>query len=72
MIPKKYTSFKEIDQDLKILKLEREIDLENLKMNFNQMKHSLYPSNIMGGFSGILKTFLISFFTKKILSRFGR
>lgn len=70
MIPKKYTSFKEIDNDLKILKLQRQIDLENLKMNFRQTKRSLYPSNLMGGFGGIVKTFLISIFTKKILNRF--
>ena len=70
MIPKKYTSFDEIDQDLKILKLEREIDLENLKMNFNQTKQSLYPTNLVGGFGGIVKTFLLSMFTKKVLKRF--
>ncbi|HEA19922.1 hypothetical protein LCGC14_1607930 [marine sediment metagenome] len=70
MIPKKYKSFDEIDQDLKILKLERQIDLENLKMNFNQTKQSLYPSSLLGGFGGIVKTFLISIFTKKVLHKF--
>lgn len=72
MIPKKYTSFKDIDNDLKILKLQREIDLENLKMNFNQTKQSLYPTNLLGSFGGILKSFLISIFAKKVLSRFNR
>lgn len=72
MIPKKYTSFKEIDNDLKILKLQREIDLENLKMNFNQAKHSLQPSNILGGFGGIVKSFLISLFARKVLQRFKK
>ncbi|MGB6153465.1 MAG: DUF6327 family protein [Pricia sp.] len=72
MIPKKYKSFEEIDQDLKILKLERQIDLENLKMNFNQTKQSLQPSSLMGGVGGIVKSFLISLFAKKVLHRFQK
>ncbi len=72
MIPKKYTSFKEIDNDLKILKLQRQIDMENLKMNFNQTKHSLQPSSLFGGFGGLVKSFLISLFAKKVLKRFSR
>jgi len=72
MIPKKYTSFKEIDNDLKILKLQRQIDMENLKMNLNQTKHSLQPTNLLGGFGGLVKSFLISLFAKKVLKRFSR
>ncbi len=72
MIPKKYTSFKEIDNDLKILKLQREIDLENLKMNFNLTKQSLQPSHLLGGFGGLVKSFLISLFAKKVFSKFSK
>ncbi|WP_373518531.1 DUF6327 family protein [Pricia sp.] len=72
MIPKKYTSFKEIDNDLKILKLQRQIDLENLKMNFSQTKHSLQLSSLLGGFGGLIKSFLISLFAKKVLKRFSK
>mgnify|MGYP000270818415 CR=1 FL=1 len=72
MIPKRYTSFKQIDQDLKILKLQQEIDKENLKMNFHNTKNSLYPTNLLGGAGGIIKTFLISFFTKKVLNKFNK
>ncbi len=72
MIPKKYTSFDEIDQDLKILKLQREIDMENLKMNFHQTKHSLQPMNMLGGLGGLLKSFLISLFAKKVLRKFDK
>ncbi len=72
MIPKKYTSFKEIDNDLKILKLQREIDLENLKMNFNQTKHSLQPSSLLGGFGGLVKSFLVSLFARKVLKKFSK
>lgn len=52
MIPKKYTSFQEIDQDLKILKLQQDIERENLKLNFNNTKASFYPTNLMGGVVG--------------------
>lgn len=72
MIPKKYTSFKEIDQDLKILKLQREIDLENLKLNFRQTKTNLYPTSLLGGVGGIIKKFLITIFAKKVLDKFNK
>ncbi|HET8735669.1 MAG TPA: DUF6327 family protein [Pricia sp.] len=72
MIPKKYTSFKEIDQDLKILKLQREIDLENLKLNFRQAKTNLYPTSLLGGVGGIIKKFLITIFAKKVLDKFNK
>ncbi|MGB7395084.1 MAG: DUF6327 family protein [Pricia sp.] len=71
MIPKRYSSFDEIDQDLKILKLERDIDRENLKMTFRQAKSNLYPTSLLGGVGGIVKKFLISLFAKKVLNRFS-
>ncbi|SDD73150.1 hypothetical protein SAMN05421636_101533 [Pricia antarctica] len=72
MIPKKYTSFKEIDNDLKILKLQREIDMENLKMNFSLTKQSLQPAHLLGGFGGLVKSFLISLFAKKVFNKFSK
>lgn len=71
MIPKKYSSFEQIDQDLKILRLEMEIDRENLKMTFQQTKSNLYPTSLLGGFGGIIKKFLISILAKKFLNRFS-
>jgi hypothetical protein len=72
MIPKRYSSFDEIDQDLKILKLERDIDRENLKLTFRKAKSNLYPTSLLGGFGGIVKKFLISLFAKKVLNKFGK
>lgn len=72
MIPKKYTSFKEIDNDLKILKLQRQIDMENLKMNFSQTKQSLHPSSLFGGLGGLVKSFLMSLLAKKVLKKFSK
>jgi len=71
MIPKRYKSFTEIDQDLKILKLQQEIDRENLKLTFRTAKSSLYPANILGGFGGIIKKLAISIVAKKLLKKFS-
>lgn len=71
MIPKRYKSFTEIDQDLKILKLQQEIDRENLKLTFRTAKSNLYPTNMLGGLGGIIKKLAISMIAKKILKKFG-
>jgi len=71
MIPKKYTSFKQIDQDLKILKLQQDIERENLKMQVQITKNSFYPTHILGGFSGIIQKLTISMVAKKLLKKFN-
>ena len=71
MIPKRYKSFTEIDQDLKILKLQQEIDRENLKLTFRTAKSNLYPTNMLGGLGGIIKKLAISMIAKKLLKKFG-
>ncbi|WP_234416305.1 DUF6327 family protein [Flagellimonas amoyensis] len=67
---KKYSSFDEIEQDMKILQLQREIDEEKLKYAFQSTKEELYPTNLLGGFSGIAKKLALSFVTSKILKSF--
>jgi len=49
---KKYTSFEEIDRDLKILKLQNEIDKEEIKISVNRTKEELSPMTIIGGMVG--------------------
>jgi len=46
MIPTRYNSFDEIDKQLKILNLQREISKESLKLNLMRSKISIYPANI--------------------------
>ena len=67
---KRYNTFNEIDNDLKILSLQREIDKENLKLTFQNTKNNFYPTNILGGFSGIVKKIALSLVAKKLLKRF--
>jgi Family of unknown function (DUF6327) len=43
---KKYSSYKEIDLDLEILKTEREIHYQKIVLNIEKTKDSLMPSNL--------------------------
>ncbi|MBT8319104.1 MAG: hypothetical protein KJP01_03160 [Gramella sp.] len=47
-----YSSFDEIDKDLKILKLQTEIDKEEIKLSIDQTKDSLSPVSIIGSTIG--------------------
>ncbi|MCB0371421.1 MAG: hypothetical protein KDD31_00260 [Muricauda sp.] len=69
MIRKQYSSFEDIEQDLKILKLQRQIDEEKLKLSFENTKKELYPVNILGGVAPILQKIAISLVAKKVLQK---
>ena len=47
MINKPFKSFKEIDQSLKILKLEREIEGEKIKLNAHRFKRNVTPNRFI-------------------------
>ena len=63
MKPKRYTSFDQIDADLRILKLQKEIDRENLKLKYYTVKNGLYPAQLFSGLGGIAKNIVISTIT---------
>lgn len=77
MAKRKYTSYNEIDRDLKILKLEREIRLEKIKQTGQQMKDSLsftsvLPDVAIGAvdtFAGGMKGAVLGFLLRKIFGR---
>jgi peptidyl-tRNA hydrolase len=50
--PKNYSSFDEIELDLQILKLEREIHAQKLKMGVEKTKKNLQPSHLLQDFLG--------------------
>ncbi len=52
---KEYSSFEEIDRDLKILKLQSEIDKEEAKYNFARTKEALSPSYLIKTAAGVVK-----------------
>lgn len=49
---KKYSSFDEIELDLKILKLEREIHAQKIKINIQKTGENLRPINLLKDYLG--------------------
>lgn len=49
---KEYSSFEEIDRDLKILKLQTEIDKEEIKLSLEHAKEGLSPVSMLGSLVG--------------------
>ena len=60
---KEYSSFKEIDRDLKILKLQTKIDQEEIKLNIERTKSALSLAGSMVG-SILQKAFILKAVTK--------
>ncbi len=57
---REYSSFEDIDRDLKILKLQTEIDKEEIKLSIEQSKKSISPLSIAGSIAGsILEKVLV-------------
>jgi len=80
MEPKKFSSYSEIELELEILKLEKEINLQKIILDVEKTKESLLPKNIVkeifGDYKKILSNssgtilniaipFLINWFTKR-------
>lgn len=50
MPSKKYASYSEIDRDLEILRLERQIHLEKIKLGVEKTKENLKLGNLVEGY----------------------
>lgn len=72
MSMKRYTTFEEIDRDLKYLRLKSQIDLEEVKLGLNQSKETLNetfsPINIIASTVGSIlkKAFVLKVVDKLI------
>jgi len=69
---KRYTTFEEIDRDLKYLRLKSQIDLEEVKLGLNESKETLHdtfsPMNIIASTVGsILKKAFVFKIVDKIV-----
>ena len=64
MEPKKYSSYAEIDRDLEVLKLEKEINYQKLVLSFQKTKESITPQNIVGGLFHSYKDYFSKSFPK--------
>lgn len=69
---KRYTTFDEIDRDLKYLRLKSQIDLEEVKLGLNESKETIRdtfsPINLIAGTVGsiIKKAFVLKVVDKLI------
>ncbi|RED43641.1 hypothetical protein DFQ10_105241 [Winogradskyella eximia] len=69
MIPKRYNSFDEIDNDLKILSLQKQIYKERIKLNVKNSKNSLKSVNIKNELKGLIQNQLLTFVSDKVLNQ---
>ena len=58
MVTRKYSSYAEIDRDLEILKLEKQIHYQKLVLSIDQTKESLLPSNLVFDLVNYYKSFV--------------
>lgn len=49
-----YSNFEQIDKDLKILKLQTEIDKEEIKLSLDKTKDSFSPVSLLGSTVGAI------------------
>jgi hypothetical protein len=53
---KKYSSYAQIESELEILKVERELNLQRMVLSVQKTKESILPSNIIKEFFGDYKS----------------
>jgi hypothetical protein len=58
METKKYSSYAQIELELEILKVERELNLKRIVLNVEKTKESLLPKNLLKSFLGDYKSIL--------------
>ena len=69
---RQYNNFEEIEWDLKLLKLQSEIDKERIFLSYNHLKESLSPLRILKRSAGtIFKSALIYKGASKVLGFLG-
>lgn len=69
---RQYKHFSEIDRDLRLLKVQREIEKERIRLSYNLTKESFAPTTLLKSAAGtIFKSTLILKGTSKILGVIG-
>jgi len=66
---KKYSSFDQINRDLHILKLQRDIDRETIKLRLHEARNQLYPTQLIEGIRGLAQKLMLTFIVKKIAQK---
>nr|WP_294931580.1 DUF6327 family protein [uncultured Flavobacterium sp.] len=68
MESKNYSSYAEIERDLEILKLEKEINYQKLVLSFQRTKEGITPQKIIIGFFSSYKDYLSNDYPKILQS----
>ncbi len=68
MEAKKYSSYAEIEKDLEILKLQKDINYQKLVLSFQKTKESITPQNIVGGVFSSFKEYVSTYYPKILQS----
>jgi hypothetical protein len=63
---KKYSSYAQIELELEILKVERELNLKRIVLDVEKTKESLLPINLITGFIGDYKSVFSNYSGKLI------
>ncbi|WP_461533218.1 hypothetical protein [Sinomicrobium sp.] len=58
---KVYTSFEEVDKDLKALRLQKDIAREEIKLNYHYLKDDLGFLNLLGKTTGVVLKKILTF-----------
>ncbi len=61
METKKYSSYAQIELELEILKVERELNLKRIVLDVEKTKESLLPKNLVKSFLGNNKSILSNY-----------
>ena len=70
---REYTNFEEIERDLQLLKLQKEIDKEKVILSYNFTKESLSPKRVIKSAAGkIFESPVILNSTTKVLDFIAR
>jgi len=69
---KQYNSFNEINERLMVLKLQRKIEIESLKLNINQVKSNLRPLQLAGNLKGSIQQMLLLYAIRKLKAIFNK
>jgi len=69
---RQYNSFEEIDQQLKIYTLKKEINVENIKFSISNSKNKFYKTFFVDNITGLVKKIFLSVVVKKIFKYFRK
>lgn len=66
---KSYESFEQIDQDLRIYRLQQRVSAESIKFSLHRLQKETKPSNLIGGSALSTGKFLLGLATSRAVKK---